>query len=76
MQHADEDIANLVVESFAQDRYIMSTNITVQISNGKVTFKGTTPIWIAKRNAEEIANNTSGVTDVDNQITVHLQKQE
>jgi osmotically-inducible protein OsmY len=76
LQHADEDIANHIIESFTQDMYIISSNITVQVNNGTVTLTGTASSWIAKRKAEEIANNTSGVSNVDNRITVQLPKEE
>ena len=70
LRHADEDIANRIVEAFTQDKYIIASEITVEVKEGKATLSGTAPSWIAKSKAEEIANNTSGVNHVKNRITV------
>jgi hypothetical protein len=69
-RRSDERILEDVYEALTQDPDVDATMITAEVKNGEVTLKGTVPDRNAKRMAEEIAENCSGVKDVQNQLRV------
>ena len=53
-----------------QDPDIDAINITVEVQGGEVTLKGTVPDRESKRRAEDLAESSSGVKEVQNQLRV------
>ena len=54
----------------AADDRLKATSINVDTDNGAVTLRGTAPDAAAKESATAMAQSLSGVTKVDNQLTV------
>lgn len=54
----------------AADDRLKATSINVDTDNGTVTLRGTAPDAAAKESATAMAQSLSGVTKVDNQLTV------
>jgi hypothetical protein len=69
-KRSDERVTEDINEELTQAPDIDATNITVDVKNGEVTLRGTVPERESKRRAEEIAEQTSGVKDVQNQLRV------
>jgi hyperosmotically inducible protein len=71
--HASETDENL--EASARGAYVFRTllaadALSVEVSNGVVTLRGTVPLGLQRELAEEAAAAMAGVRSVDNQITV------
>jgi len=67
---ADSAITTNVKSKLAADTETSALKINVETNNGVVTLTGTVPTQAEKSQAEQIANNTEGVTRVINNITV------
>jgi hypothetical protein len=72
-QRPDERIREDVNERLTEHPQIDASNIDVQVKNCEVTLTGTVDERHAKRLAEDIAENVSGVKDVHNQLKVQAQ---
>jgi osmotically-inducible protein OsmY len=70
-RRADERITEDINEQLTQDHDVDATNISVEVKNGEVTLNGRVTDRESKRRAEEIAENFSGVNEVQNQLRVH-----
>jgi hypothetical protein len=71
-RRSDERIKEDVCDRLS-DGYIDASEINVQVSDGVVTLTGTVTDKHAKRMAEDIVEQLSGVKDVQNQIRVQSQ---
>jgi len=69
-KRSDDRITEDINEALTQDGDLDATNITVETKNGEVTLKGTVSDREDKRRAEDLAEQCSGVKDVQNQIRV------
>ena len=69
-KRSDERITEDVNEGLTQDSQIDATYISVEVQNGEVTLKGTVPDRQAKRRAEDIAESSPGVKQVQNQLRI------
>jgi osmotically-inducible protein OsmY len=69
-KRSDDRITEDVNEMLTQDPEIDASNITVEVHNGELTLKGFVTDREAKRRAEDIAESTSGVKDVQNQLRI------
>jgi hypothetical protein len=67
-KRSDERIKEDVNERLTHDPHIDASEIEVQVKDGEVTLTGTVDSRLAKRRAEEIIENLSGVRDVHNQL--------
>jgi osmotically-inducible protein OsmY len=72
-QRADERIREDVCERLTHHSDVDASEIEIKVSNGEVTLTGSVDDRNAKRVAEEIAEQVSGVRDVHNQIRVQQQ---
>ena len=67
---ADAEISFNVTSSLSWSPSVDGTRIHVAVDHGIVTLSGTVDSYWQKHRAEEIAANTSGVTDVRNDLAV------
>src|SRR5215470_9526345 len=66
----DTTVTTTVKNKLAADPTTSAARINVDTSNGVVTLSGAVPTAAEKSEAERIARNTQGVTQVVNNITV------
>lgn len=66
----DQDIKKNIQDSLYWDDRVDSSTIDVEVSDGKVTLKGTAPSHFAKTAATDDALFVNGVRAVDNEMTV------
>jgi hypothetical protein len=69
-KRSDERIREDVNEELTRSPDIDAFEIEVRVENGEVTLTGMVEDRHAKRHAEDLAERTSGVTDVHNQLRV------
>lgn len=72
-KRSDQRIEEDLNEQLTRHRDIDATEIEVKVQNGEVTLSGTVTDRQSKRLAEDIAENVSGVHNVQNQIRVSQQ---
>jgi len=70
-QRSDERIEENVNERLTDDHMLDASSIEVKVSKGEVTLTGTVSSKEDKRRAEEIVENVSGVSNVENRIRVN-----
>ena len=68
---AEEIEKQKVIDALFRHAAINSTNISVEVSGGTITLKGTVSTLYQKEEAARIAWKTPGVSHVDNQLTLH-----
>ncbi|UVK41006.1 BON domain-containing protein [Mesorhizobium sp. AR10] len=67
---APEDIHLKIAEALKRSALLNSANIAVEANGNEVVLKGTVRSWAERKEADEAAWRTPGVTKVDNRITV------
>jgi osmotically-inducible protein OsmY len=67
---SDERIREDINDRMSEDAFLDATEIEVTVSNGEVTLTGTVDNRIDKRRAEDLAEDISGVKNVQNQLRV------
>jgi osmotically-inducible protein OsmY len=67
---SDERIREDINDRLSDDSFLDATEIDVTVSNGEVTLTGTVENRIDKRRAEDLAEDISGVKNVQNQLRV------
>ena len=67
---SDDRIKEDICERLIQSTYIDSSEITVEVRAGRVTFDGTVPERRMKHAIEDLADSVAGVNDVENRIRV------
>jgi osmotically-inducible protein OsmY len=67
---SDERIREDINDRLSDDSYLDATEIDVTVNNGEVTLTGTVENRIDKRRAEDLADDISGVKNVQNQLRV------
>lgn len=71
-RRSDERLTEDINERLTDDDFLDASNISVRVSDGKVTLEGTVDQRWMKHLAEDIADACIGVKEVDNRITVAL----
>lgn len=69
-QRSDARIREDLCERLMRARHIDSSEVTVEVANGKVTLEGTVPQRGMKHAIEDMADACLGVQDIDNRIRV------
>jgi Flp pilus assembly secretin CpaC len=69
-KRSDERLKEDICEQLMQCAFIDASEVTVEVQNGKVTLEGTVPERRMKHVIEDIADNCSGVDDVENRVGV------
>jgi len=69
-QRSDERIKDDLQDNLYNDSYIDASDMEVMVNNGKVTLSGSVESKWAKRRAEDMAEVITGVTDVQNNLTI------
>lgn len=67
---SDERIREDINDRLSDDSFLDATEIDVTVSDGEVTLTGTVENRIDKRRAEDLAEDISGVKNVQNQLRV------
>jgi hypothetical protein len=67
---SDERVREDISERLMQAYDVDSSEVTVQVSGGKVSLEGTVPTREMKHAIEDIADSAAGVKEVDNRIRV------
>jgi osmotically-inducible protein OsmY len=70
MTQAREQIKKEVVDALFWDARIDASDVQVEVHDGDVTLRGQVPSFLARRAAGEDASLITGVTRVDNRLTV------
>lgn len=70
MGRTEEQIKRDVVDQLYWDNRVDASDVTVEVSNGTVTLRGTVPSYFAATSALNDAWAVLGVTDVRNHVTV------
>lgn len=68
---SDDRIKEDINDDLTDDYYLDASDIEVEVKNGEVTLTGTVDTRFAKRRAEDIAEDVSGVTHCENRIRVN-----
>lgn len=69
-RRSDERIRDDINDRLTDYPYLDASDIEVEVNNGEVTLTGTVESRYAKRMAEDIAEDISGVTHVENRLRV------
>lgn len=69
-QRSDERIKEDVCERLSDDSFIDASDIDVKVEGSEVTLSGTVDSRTAKRRAEDLIENVSGVKNVQNNLRV------
>src|SRR5689334_4510486 len=73
-QRSDDRIREDINERLTDHPHVDASEIDVQVKNGEVTLTGTVDDRQAKRIAEDLAENVSGVKEVHNQLRIQQQQ--
>lgn len=73
---SDERIRELICESLAHHPNIDASDVSVQVSQGRVTLEGAVPERRMKHEIEDLADSCWGVKDVENHIRIQTAGQQ
>jgi len=71
---SDERMLEDINERLTEDDYLDASDLTVRCVNGVITLEGTVAERWMKHRAEDLADASSGVKQVDNRIQVQSQR--
>jgi osmotically-inducible protein OsmY len=67
---SDEQIAGKIVSALQRNRNVKADNVTAEVKKGVVTLSGVVNDWMAYYASQSVAENTEGVVDVVNRLSV------
>ena len=67
---SDEQIAGKIVSALQRNRNVKADNVTAEVKKGVVTLSGLVDDWMAYYASQSVAENTKGVVDVVNRLSV------
>ena len=70
-RRSDERIKEDINDRLTDHNYLDASDIDVEVNNGEVTLTGTVDSRYAKRMAEDIAEEVSGVSNVENRLRIN-----
>lgn len=70
-KRSDERIREIVCDLLCDDPYLDASDIEVEVKDGAVILTGSVEDRFAKRLAEDLAQNVTGVVNVENKIHVN-----
>ena len=71
MARSDELIKKCIVDQMTRDDRVDASGISTEVSSGTVTLSGEVPTYFARSAAHEVAEDTAGVLDVQNNLVVN-----
>lgn len=71
-QRSDERIREDICEQLMRTAHVDPSDVSIEVSGGKVTLDGTVPDRRMKHAIEDLAHETAGVNDVENRVRVGL----
>lgn len=71
MTRSDELIKKSIVDQMTRDDRVDASGISTEVNNGIVTLSGEVPTYYARTAAFEVAADTVGVLDVQNELVVN-----
>ena len=69
-QRSDELLHELICEQLTADPFVDARNVSVEVRNAEVTLRGTVETREQKYAIEDIVADTTGVTEIHNQLGV------
>lgn len=69
-QRSDERLTEEINDRLTYDDHIDASEVTVSVDGGEATLSGTVNSRLEKRRAEDLADDVSGVTHVQNNLRV------
>ena len=69
-RRSDELLRELICEQLTDDPYIDAHDVTIELSNGEVTLRGTVETREQKYAVEDLVADIGGVTEIHNQLGV------
>jgi osmotically-inducible protein OsmY len=69
-QRSDARIQEDISERLLHTHHIDSSDVSVSVDGGRVTFDGTVPSRVMKHQIEDLADRCPGVQDIQNQVRV------
>lgn len=73
-QRSDELLHELICEQLTEDPFIDARNVSVEVRNAEVTLRGTVETREQKYAIEDIVADTTGVTEIHNQLGVGIEE--
>lgn len=70
-RRSDELLRELICEQLTDDPYIDARDVTVELSNGEVTLRGTVAMREQKYAIEDLVADVAGVTEIHNYIGIN-----
>jgi osmotically-inducible protein OsmY len=71
-KRADDRIKELINDALTDDWQVDASDIEVNVQNGEVILSGFVNDRAQKRKAEDLAENISGVTHIENRIKINV----